>query len=194
MNNIQDNCQFYSFLLMLVIMIFLQKSFAAEIDCEVGSKLAKNIYDRIALANSKNNVKASSAHKEDFWDIYKYSSNCNNVKKLANELQRVSKPPALVNETNNTDEILNNIQNACMNASTCTITVTGEGGGRFAGIEIQQIYQTSGVDPNTVTMKWEKVIKQEKNKLPIEDKLPFNKNKIKINDIPQIYQRNQELK
>ena len=162
MNYSHTKCQRFLFSLMIVLMTFIQNSFASEpnkMACEIGNKLAKNIYQRVATAYNNENYQAVFANKDDFWDVYQYSSHCTNVKNYSAEL--ISK--GLYKNTKLPDsetkiELPKSIQSLCM-TSGCVINVTEPGGAISTGIVIPS-YQSLTSEPSKGIINWEKNIKK----------------------------------
>jgi hypothetical protein len=58
------------------------------IPCNIADDLAGKAYDRAASAKNQHNEVVAYQAKLAFWDIYQYSSGCDNVNAMARELTR----------------------------------------------------------------------------------------------------------
>lgn len=83
---------------------FTQSSYGADssaITCEIGNELAGRTFKRAATAKNAKNYVIANENRMAFWDVYQYSSHCENVKKMADELTskglgKDAKPPSSV--------------------------------------------------------------------------------------------------
>lgn len=144
-------------------------------DCNIATKLSMNIYDRIYNAKNNKDTKVAFAHKDDFWDFYEYSSDCKEVKILANELilNNMSKDDKVPTDDGKRQEILDSCKFGC------TITVKGGGKGNVSGIELPEILQLQPFDPNEKIINLKKITDQDLKKITYIDikkiKLPDRK-------------------
>lgn len=92
----------YSSLPILLLITFIENSFAADsaaMACDIGNELAGKIFKRAAAAKNAKNEVVAFENRTAFWDVYQYSSHCENVKKMASELSskgmgKDAKPPS----------------------------------------------------------------------------------------------------
>lgn len=171
MNLSQEKYQWLPFLLIIVLMTFIQKSFATEMDCKIGNKLARTIYDRTAIAKNQHNIEVAFANKDNFWDVYQYSSHCSKVIIVADKLNSIGMNKDARPPTTNRKIELPEVFSACMNSPECSLTIIEEGSGSSTSMEGQKIYQISGVKPGG-TLRWDKVVKNiEPAHMPLYDEL-----------------------
>ncbi|ENX53196.1 MULTISPECIES: hypothetical protein [Acinetobacter] len=108
-------------------------------DCQIANELSINIYKRAYDAYTKGDLQVAYAHKDDFWDIFKYGQNCEKVKETAGKLIKANmhkdaKVPINAKgvESDSISKFTANvanpvalkpIQELCSNKQGCTITV-----------------------------------------------------------------------
>ncbi|MCV2362608.1 hypothetical protein LNV23_03985 [Paucibacter sp. DJ1R-11] len=70
------------------VVLGAQDAHAMDMPCEVADPLATSSYERIRGAMAAEDIADAHRYKLAFWDVYKYASKCQFVKKLAGELVR----------------------------------------------------------------------------------------------------------
>lgn len=185
MNNIFfKHLFFYKFLILGYITCIANS--AVAMDCQVANQLSTSIYKRAYDAYNKGDLKVAYAHKDDFWDIAKYSQNCEKVKETAEKfiktnMDKNTKAPNEANSTipskSGTTTLPPEVQKLCLNTYGCTITVQGKGGGNIHGYEIQKVYEFSQSGSHKNITEWKQLTSKDSKNIFEQD---FRKMKIPV--------------
>lgn len=208
MNNIFLKHHFLYKFLILGFIPCISNSVVA-MDCEIANQLSISIYKRAYDAYNKGDLKVAYAHKDDFWDIAKYSQNCEKVKKTAEKfiksnMDKNAKAPNDVKRTVSdysntpfkagTAVLPKEVQKLCLNESGCTITVQSGGGSSVYSHVAPKVFEfsQSGSDKNLT--EWKQLTLKDSNKVFEQD---FRKTKppvVKSQEIQKLPEQYMHIK